>query len=82
MNLPGFLDDMKDVTYKQSQMKRRDNGGTCVRRILTTIEYVISELAVFGLSRSIACIPRNTVTPTGVNSSTSRWYGVFWNSGA
>ena len=35
--------------------------------ILTTIEYVISELAVFGLSRSIACIPRKTVRPTGVN---------------
>ena len=34
---------------------------------LTTIEYVMSEFAVFGLSRSIAWIPRNTVRPTGVN---------------
>ena len=34
---------------------------------LTTIEYVISELAVFGLSRSMAWIPRNTVKPTGVS---------------
>lgn len=42
----------------------------------------MSELAVLGLSLSMAWMLLNIVRPTGVSSSTSKWYGTFWNSGA